>query len=120
MQDVRDLLKCLAFRPQTSRLFLFLELASVSHGSNVVTGCDSGRRDTQTVVKLRTAAVVGFAVGYYLGAKAGRERYEQMRRLLDRAGPVSKVRAAVELGRERLREANEPDVLDSVVRPSSN
>jgi hypothetical protein len=64
--------------------------------------------------------VVGFAIGYYLGAKAGHERYEQLRSLLERAGPVSKVRAAVELGRERLREAAEPDPLDSVVTPPSN
>ncbi|MEX0663882.1 MAG: hypothetical protein WD598_03800 [Acidimicrobiia bacterium] len=68
----------------------------------------------------RTGLVVGFAVGYYFGAKAGRERYQQLRKLLDRAGPVSKVRAAVELGRERLREAVEPDTFDSVVPPSSN
>jgi hypothetical protein len=71
-------------------------------------------------MKLRTGLVLGFAVGYYLGAKAGRERYEQLRKLLDRAGPVSKVRAAVELGRERLREAVEPDPFDSVLPPSSN
>lgn len=71
-------------------------------------------------MKLRTAAVIGLAFGYYFGAKAGRERYEQLRKLLDRTGPVSKVRAAVELGRERLREASAPPPLDSVVPPSSN
>ena len=71
-------------------------------------------------MKFRTGIVVGFALGYYLGAKAGHERYEQLRALLDRAGPVSKVRAAVELGRERLRDTTEPDPLDSVVPPSSN
>jgi hypothetical protein len=71
-------------------------------------------------MKMRTGLVVGFAVGYYFGAKAGRDRYEQLRKLLDKAAPVSKVRAAVELGRERLREAVEPDPFDSVVPPSSN
>jgi hypothetical protein len=70
--------------------------------------------------KLRAGIVVGFAVGYYLGAKAGRERYEQLRRVLDRAGPVAKVRAAVELGRERMRETGEADTLDSVGPPSPN
>ena len=71
-------------------------------------------------MKFRAGVVVGFAVGYYFGAKAGRERYEQLRRLLDRAGPVTKVRAAVELGRERLREAGEADTLDRVGPASSN
>lgn len=50
--------------------------------------------------------VMGFAAGYYLGAKAGRERYEQMRRIL-REVPlermVAKGRAAADLARERFR-----------------
>jgi hypothetical protein len=70
-------------------------------------------------VKLRTGLAVGFAFGYYFGAKAGRGRYEQLRRLLDRA-PVDKVRAAVELGRERLRETSEPPMLGGVMPPSAN
>ena len=59
---------------------------------------------------------------YYFGAKAGHERYDQLRRLIDKAGPqVTKTRAAVELGVERLRDAAEPDPpLDPVVPPSSN
>jgi hypothetical protein len=76
-------------------------------------------------MKFKTGAVVGFAVGYYLGAKAGRERYEQLRTMLDKAGPqVTKVRAAVELGVERLRELTESEVdhegLEPMLRPSSN
>jgi len=76
-------------------------------------------------MKFRTGAVIGFAVGYYFGAKAGRERYEQLRKMLDRAGPqVTKVRAAVELGVERLKEMAEPepqpDGLEPMLRPSSN
>ena len=76
-------------------------------------------------MKFKTGAVVGFAVGYYFGAKAGRERYEQLRKMLDKAGPqVTKVRAAVELGVERLRDLTEPDVehdeLEPMLRPSSN
>lgn len=71
-------------------------------------------------MKLRTGLVVGFAVGYYFGSKAGRERYEQLRRLLDRTAPMSKVRAAVELGRERLRDVTEPDPFESVAPPSFN
>jgi len=71
-------------------------------------------------MKMRTGLVVGFALGYYFGAKAGRERYELIRKVLERAGPVAKVRAAVDLGRERLRDAMEPDPFDAVVPPSSN
>jgi len=63
--------------------------------------------------------VVGFAVGYYFGAKAGRERYEQLRRLIDRA-PVAKVRAAVDLGLERLRETSTTPMLGGVMPPSAN
>jgi hypothetical protein len=71
---------------------------------------------------MRTGLVVGFAVGYYLGAKAGRERYEQLRDVLDRLAPVEKVRAAVELGLERLREVAEPEsaTYETVIPPSSN
>ncbi len=63
-------------------------------------------------MKLRTGLVAGgVAVGYYLGAKAGRQRYEQMSRLLRRAGRSSalgtaagKARAVVDLGVERTRD----------------
>ncbi|MCZ7530602.1 MAG: hypothetical protein M5U31_09815 [Acidimicrobiia bacterium] len=61
---------------------------------------------------LKTGLVVGFAVGYYLGAKAGRERYEQIRELLAELGdrqPLEMAQALVELGAERLRGA--PDAL---------
>ena len=34
--------------------------------------------------RFRTGVGVGFAVGYYLGAKAGRERYLQIRRMMGR------------------------------------
>jgi hypothetical protein len=32
-------------------------------------------------MKLRTALIVGLAAGYVLGARAGRERYEQIRKV---------------------------------------
>jgi hypothetical protein len=56
----------------------------------------------------RTVFVAGLAVGYYLGARAGRERYEQIRGVLDdlqinRA--VEKGRALVELAVVRVQEA---------------
>jgi hypothetical protein len=63
-------------------------------------------------MRFRLGVVVGFAAGYYLGARAGRERYEQMRQGIAKvreSRPLEKARAAVELGMERVR--SEP-VLD--------
>jgi hypothetical protein len=72
-------------------------------------------------VKLRFGFIAGLGIGYYLGAKAGRERYEQLRRLIDRIGPVGKVHAVVDLGRERLLSGPpEPETGDAVVPPSPN
>jgi hypothetical protein len=68
-------------------------------------------------MRFRVGLGIGFGVGYYLGARAGRERYEQLRRLIART-PFAKVQAAVELGRERLRVQSEP--MDAVVPPSPN
>jgi hypothetical protein len=71
-------------------------------------------------MKLRLGLVVGFGAGYYLGAKAGRQRYEQLRRLVDRIGPVGKLHAAVDLGRERIRGGAGQEPMDAVVPPSPN
>ncbi len=35
-------------------------------------------------MRFTTGVVVGLAVGYYLGSKAGRERYEQIEEWLDK------------------------------------
>ena len=60
------------------------------------------------MTKFRIGAALGFATGYYLGAKAGRERYVQLQRLVQRAQRetaigtvVGKAKAVVDLGRER-------------------
>jgi len=56
---------------------------------------------------LKTGIVVGFAVGYYLGAKAGRERYEQLRRVVEGlpvGTVVEKTGAIVDLVVERFRD----------------
>ena len=62
-------------------------------------------------MKLRIGFITGFAAGYYLGAMAGRERYEQINKLLRQAqgsnafeGAAGKARAVVDLGRERARD----------------
>jgi len=61
-------------------------------------------------MRFRVGLLAGFAVGYYLGSKAGRERYEQIRRWIDDARqsrPIEKAQAAVELGLERVRQQSE-------------
>lgn len=65
-------------------------------------------------MKFRIGLVLGFAAGYYLGAKAGRSRYEQIRRRLERLRDsrlFERLQAAVELGVERLRPEDEPEQL---------
>ena len=73
-------------------------------------------------MRFRTGAVVGFAVGYYLGARAGRERYEQLRRVLD-ALPlgqvVAKTQAVAELAVERVRSSDDEHTVVPI-RPASN
>lgn len=60
----------------------------------------------------RFGFLVGFGAGYVLGAKAGRERYEQLQRLYEnvKASPAfqqvsGKARDAVESGFEQARDA---------------
>lgn len=36
------------------------------------------------ISRLRAGLLIGLGVGYYLGTRAGRERYEQIRAALDR------------------------------------
>ena len=68
-------------------------------------------------MRFRTGLVVGAGVGYYLGAMAGRERYEQMSSLLRRARGSDafetvekKARAVLDLGMERARDAVESKI----------
>ncbi len=68
-------------------------------------------------MRFRLGLVLGFATGYYLGTRAGRERYEQIRRLVARTR-LAKLQAAADLGRERLRP--DPSPIDAVVPPSPN
>ena len=70
-------------------------------------------------MKLRLGMALGFGIGYYLGAKAGRERYEQLRRILQGLEPAERVHAAIELVRDR-RNGLRPNPADSMVPPSPN
>lgn len=69
-------------------------------------------------MRFRAGALLGFGCGYYLGAKAGRERYLQLNRLLrqvKRSESVDtmgdKARAVVDLTIERAK-----DIVDTKIR----
>lgn len=62
-------------------------------------------------MKLKMGLVVGFAAGIYLGAKAGKDRLARVESLVRRSGgsnagaqAISKLKAATDLGMERLRD----------------
>jgi hypothetical protein len=68
-------------------------------------------------MRMKIAFVAGFGAGYYLGAMAGRERYEQINRLAAKVkrsdafeAAQDKAKAAVDLGVERARDAVESTV----------
>jgi len=72
-----------------------------------------------SIPRFRLGVIIGFGAGYYLGTKAGRERYEQLRSVVARS-PLSKVQAAYELGLERLRDTPLPRPTSEAVVPPSN
>lgn len=49
---------------------------------------------------LKTGLIVGFGVGYVLGAKAGRERYEEIRRAWQDFTGNPRLQEAVERGKD--------------------
>jgi hypothetical protein len=62
-------------------------------------------------MKFRLGLMVGFGAGYYLGSMAGRERYEQINRLVGKVKrsdafdtATDKAKAAVDLGVERAKD----------------
>lgn len=62
-------------------------------------------------MRFRLGLGIGFGAGYYLGAKAGRERYEQLNEYLGRAKrsevvetATEKAKAVIDLGVERARD----------------
>ena len=76
-------------------------------------------------MRFRLGLVIGFGAGYYLGAKAGRTRYLQLREWIDKAKDsgvfetaADKARAVVDLGVERARDLvdrDDPTVIDLAV-----
>ena len=48
----------------------------------------------------KMGAIAGFAAGYYLGSKAGRERYEQINTWIDQLRDSDAVSAAAQRARE--------------------
>jgi len=65
------------------------------------------------MTRFRIGLGLGLVVGYYLGSRAGRERYHQINRTvyrLRKTKPLRKARAAVDLGRERIRTRNDEPV----------
>jgi hypothetical protein len=73
-------------------------------------------------MRLKLGLAVGFAVGYYFGAKAGRTRYVQLRRWIDQARgsdlfetATDKAKAVVDLGVERARDLVDRNNDDPVV-----
>jgi len=65
-------------------------------------------------MRMKLAFGVGFGLGYYLGAMAGRERYDQINRVARKVKrseafqtAEQKAKAAVDLGVERAKEAVE-------------
>ena len=67
-------------------------------------------------MRFRLGVLVGFGAGYYLGARAGRERYEQLNRWIDRTRnseayetAAEKARAVVDLTVERAKDLTGDD-----------
>jgi hypothetical protein len=70
----------------------------------------------------RTAFVAGLAVGYYFGTRAGRERYEEIRSVLDDipvGRVVEKARALGQLAVVRVQEARESRTATVLPFPSA-
>ena len=55
----------------------------------------------------KMGAIAGFAAGYYLGAKAGRERYEQINAWIDQARNSETAQAATQRAKEIIDDADD-------------
>ncbi len=71
-------------------------------------------------IRFRLGLVIGFAAGYYLGTRAGEERYKQIRQSLERmrrSELVDKAKAGVDLAVERARESLEKPEEEQIAAP---
>jgi hypothetical protein len=59
-------------------------------------GIDTDDRRKEEAMGLKTGFILGFGAGYVLGARAGRERYEQIRRAFNDVSGNPVVQRAVE------------------------
>jgi hypothetical protein len=76
-------------------------LASPVYPRRVTATIQTGRRNEEEAMKLiRPGFVVGFASGYVLGARAGRERYEQIQRMWGQLRGSPTVQRAAERTKE--------------------
>jgi hypothetical protein len=62
-------------------------------------------------MRFRLGLIIGFGAGYYMGAKAGRQRYEQIQRWIASAKEsevletaTEKAKAVADIGKERARD----------------
>ena len=69
------------------------------------------------IMRFRLGLVIGFGAGYYLGSQAGRERYEEINRLLKKVKRTDvyetasdKTKAVIDLGVERAKDVIEEQV----------
>jgi hypothetical protein len=69
------------------------------------------------LMRFRLGLVIGFGAGYYLGSQAGRERYEEINRLLKKVKRTDvyetasdKTKAVIDLGVERAKDVIEEQV----------
>ena len=60
-------------------------------------------------MRFRLGVITGFGLGYYLGARAGRERYEQIRRAWSQAKDDPRLQSVAGMAQARA-----DDVLSSV------
>ena len=68
-------------------------------------------------MRFRLGLVIGFGAGYYLGSQAGRERYEEINRLVRKVKGTDvyetasdKTKAVIDLGVERAKDVIEEQV----------
>ena len=79
--------------------------------------CSRHRRGRNDAMRFRTGLILGGAVGYYFGAKAGRQRYEQLTQMLHRVTDSPPVQTAATRIRTTIRregDSRDADIDDTI------